>query len=470
MKCIAASNSVWEKRISIAMDVLSRLTELEAKLNDFSAPVRAQALADMVMLARQGDLSVVSETELINLHCHTFYSFNAYGYSPTALAWLAKRNGFKALGIVDFNVLDGVEEYLTACEAIGVRGSAGLETRVYIPEFSTREINSPGEPGVCYHMGIGFTSSQTPAAVAPILVDMRHRAEQRGREIVERLNQHLAQVEIDYDRDVLPLTPGDNATERHILVAFIQAVARCFSDPTPFWAEKLGLAPEQVTAQIGDGPKFQNLVRAKLIKRGGVGYIQPNPHTFPSVEDVNQLVVACGALPCAAWLDGTSAGEQEIEELLDLLISNGVVAFNIIPDRNWNISDPEVRRVKVQNLYRVVELAQKLNLPLNIGTEMNSYGQKLVDDFDAPELVPLREPFLAGAYFIYGHTLMQRALGLGYQSEWAKAYLLTRRERNAFYTQVGRLIPPGRAGVGQLKQLTSALSPAEMLKRLTYSS
>jgi len=452
------------------MDALSRLTELEAKLNDFSAPVRAQALADLVILARQGDVSVASETELINLHCHTFYSFNAYGYSPTALAWLAKRSGFKALGIVDFNVLDGVEEYLTACEAIGVRGSAGLETRVYIPEFSTREINSPSEPGVYYHMGIGFTSSQTPAAVAPILVDMRHRAEQRGREIVERLNRHLAQVEIHYDRDVLPLTPDDNATERHILVAFIQAVARCFSDPTPFWAEKLGLASEQVAAEIGDGSEFQNLVRAELMKRGGVGYIHPGPHIFPSVEDVNQLVVACGALPCAAWLDGTSAGEQAIEELLDLLIGKGVVAFNIIPDRNWNISDPEVRRVKVQNLYRVVELAQKLDLPLNIGTEMNSYGQKLVDDFDAPELVPLREPFLTGAYFIYGHTLMQRALGLGYQSEWAKAYLLTRRERNAFYTQVGRLIPPGRAGAGQLKQLTSALSPAEMLRRLTHSS
>ena len=54
------------------------------------------------------------ETELINLHCHTFYSYNAYGYSPTALAWLAKRNGYKALGIVDFNVLDGVDEFLTA--------------------------------------------------------------------------------------------------------------------------------------------------------------------------------------------------------------------------------------------------------------------------------------------------------------------------------------------------------------------
>ena len=172
----------------------------------------------------------------------------------------------------------------------------------------------------------------------------------------------------------------------------------------------------------------------------------PAPN-LPILEDVNQLIMGCGALPCAAWLDGTSPGEQAIEELLDLLVSKGVVTFNIIPDRNWNISDPDMRRVKVQNLYQVVELAQKLDLPLNIGTEMNSYGQKLVDNLDAPELVRLREPFLEGAYFIYGHTMMQRALGLGYQSEWAKAYLVTRRERNAFYTQIGRLIPPGRSGV-----------------------
>ena len=90
---------------------------------------------------------------------------------------------------------------------------------------------------------------------------------------------------------------------------------------------------------------------------------------------------------------------------------------------------------------------------MNIGTEMNSYGQKLADDFDAPELAPLRESFLEGAYFIYGHTLMQRSLGLGYQSEWAKTHLPTRRERNVFYTQVGRLVSPDQAGMSQLKQI-----------------
>ena len=316
-------------------------------------------------------------------------------------------------------------------------------------------------------MGIGFTSTETPAADAPILLDMRRRSDQRGREIVKLLNRHLTPAEIDYDRNVLPLTPSGNATERHILVAFIQAVAHCFADTTPFWAEKLGLPLQQVAAQIGDKSKFENLVRAKLMKRGGVGYLEPSPETFPSLEDVNHLIMACGALPCAAWLDGTSAGEQAIEELLELLIGKGAVAFNIIPDRNWNVPDPEVRRMKVQNLYRVAELAQELDLPLNIGTEMNSYGQKLADDLDVPELAPLRELFLDGAYFIYGHTMMQRALGLGYQSEWAKTHLPTRRERNAFYTQIGRLIPPGQAGAAQLEKLTSVLSPVEMLRSLT---
>jgi hypothetical protein len=292
---------------------------------------------------------------------------------------------------------------------------------------------------------------------------LRQRAEQRNRAMLERINAYLSPVSVDYDRDVLPLTPHGNATERHMLVAYIQAVAHYYSDPVPFWAEKLRLPQEQVASQIRDYPAFQNTVRAKLMKRGGVGYTQPGPETFPMVEEVNQLVVSCGALPCATWLDGTSSGEQDIEELLSLLIEKGAVALNIIPDRNWNISDPEMRQLKVEKLYQIVDLAQKLDLPLNVGTEMNAYGQKLVDDFETPELAPVRQVFLDGASFVYGHTMMQRALGLGYQSAWANAHLPSRRLRNAFYTQIGRQIQPGNAGLARLKNLTAANSPADFI-------
>jgi hypothetical protein len=445
------------------MSISQRIGRLEAELNDFSPAVRFRALVELDELAHQGAVQLEPAAEIANMHCHTFFSFNAYGYSPSALAWLAKRRGIKLMGIVDFDVLDGVEEFLNACELIGVRGSAGLETRVYVPEFATREMNSPGEPGVYYHMGIGFCSNAAPEAEAPSLADMSRRAEQRNREMADRINAYLSPLKVNYDLDVLPLTPAGYATERHMLVAYIQAARRQFPDPVPFWAGKLGMPAEQIATQIGDAPRFQNLVRAKLMKYGGVGYVRPGPDMFPTVEEVNRFVNACGALPCAAWLDGTSAGEQAIEELLSLLIAKGVTVLNIIPDRNWNITDTEKRRVKVRNLYHVVELAKKLDLPLNVGTEMNAFGQKLVDDFNAPELVPLRRVFLDGAYFIFGHTVMQRALRLGYQSGWAKFHMPARRERNEFYTRLGRQTPAGSRGLARLKSLTPAAAPSEFI-------
>ncbi len=449
------------------MQVEQNTTILEENLNSFTPKIRAEALENLVKLVQQSEIQAPPAAEVANMHCHTFFSFNGYGHSPVSLAWLGKKNGYKLMGIVDFDVLDAVDEFLATCDTVGLRGSAGIETRVYIPEFSTREINSPGEPGVCYHMGIGFTSSQVPDAAALILEDMRRRAIERNLGMLGRINAHLDPVTLDYEQDVLPLTPAGNATERHMLAAYLQAAERTVSNPVDFWAGKLNLPPRQVATLIQDEPQFQNTVRARLMKRGGVGYVQPGPDTFPTVEEFHKLIVACGALPCAAWLDGASPGEQAIEELLGLLIDKGVVALNIIPDRNWNIADPNTKKLKLQKLYDVVEIAQKLALPLNIGTEMNAYGQKQVDDFDAPELAPVREAFIDGAYFIYGHTVAQRTLGLGYQSEWAAARLPARAQRNDFYTNLGKQIDPEQAGLTKLKQLDPTSTPADVLKKLS---
>ena len=452
---------------------MKKLGELEMDLNDFDPAVRAGALKELVSLSgrevldrqsgsRQESVHLPPEAGVVNMHCHTFFSFNAYGYSPSGLAWLGKRQGFELMGIVDFDVLDGVDEFLDACEMVSLRGSAGIETRVFVPEYGQQEINSPGEPGVCYHMGIGFSSSQVPAAVAPILAGLGRRADQRNQAILARVNNYLDLVSIDYQRDVVPLTPRGHPTERHMVVAYVEAAERTVDNPTAFWAGKLGVPSAEMAAIIADSPRFQNLIRARLMKQGGVGYVQPESGMFPSLEAFHELIVACGALPCCAWLDGTSATEQAIEDWLAFLIARGVVTLNIIPDRNWNIADPEARRRKVRNLHRVVELAQELHLPLNVGTEMNSFGQKTVDDFDAPELAPLRQAFLDGAYFVYGHTIMQRALGLGYQSEWAQSSMPTRRQRNEFYTELGRLVPPGPAGLARLSQSKLAVSPSDL--------
>jgi hypothetical protein len=448
------------------MKDMEQIVKLESELNEFDPAVRRRALSKLADLAEQGAVPLEAEQDVVNMHCHTIFSYNAYGHSPASVAWLARRRGFKAVGIVDFDVLDGVDEFLNACLTVGVRGGAGIETRVFVPEYAGQAINSPREPGVCYHMGIGFTTSKVPASVEGILADLGRRADRRNQGILSRVNAYLEPVTVDYERDVLPLTPAGHPTERHMVVAYVEAAERSIPDPVAFWAGKLDASPEEMTTVMTDATRFQNLIRAKLMKRGGVGYVQPDSGMFPTLDAFQQLIVACGALPCAAWLDGTTATEQNIEDWLAFLIGKGTVALNIIPDRNWNIADPEQKELKVRNLYRVVELAGELDLPLNVGTEMNSPGQKLVDGFSTPELAPVAQAFLDGAYFIYGHTVMERALGLGYQSEWAQSHFVSRHERNEFYSRVGHRVRPGETGISQLQQMDSAVSPGAVLSQL----
>jgi hypothetical protein len=107
-------------------------------------------------------------------------------------------------------------------------------------------------------------------------------------------------------------------------------------------------------------------------------------------------------------------------------------------------------------------------LPILVGTEMNSPGQPLVDQFDAPELAPVRDIFLDGANFLYGHTMLARHGHFGYTGDWAGAHFGNRRDANAFYTAVGRALPPGDIGIRMVKSLAPDASPTDILGAFTH--
>jgi len=445
------------------MTDLLYVSTLEKNLDDFNPDIRYDSLINLCALADSGEIVIPEEQEIANLHCHTFFSYNGYGFSPSHLAWLGKKKGAKFMGIVDFDVLDGVEEFLDACETAGIRGTAGMETRVFIPEYQQMEINSPGEPGVSYHMGIGFTSATAPSPEDEILEDIRMRATQRNLKVLERINAYLNPLEMDYEADILPLTPNGNATERHMVIKIIEKAATQLEDVSQFWQEKLNMPAEKIRESMQDAAAFQDLIRKKLIKRGGVGYVQPTADTFPQIDEIHRVVLACDALPCVAWLDGTSPAEQHIEELLDYLIEKGATAINIVPDRNWNIADPQVKSTKMQKLYEVVEAAINMDLPIAVGTEMNSYGQKMMDDFHAPELAPVKESFIQGAYILYAHTQLQRYWKMGYESSWANQHFDSRSAKNDFFLQAGKIIPPQKKSEEAIKKISPMQAPDEVL-------
>ena len=386
---------------------------------------------------------------------------------------MARKEGLAVAGVVDFDVLDALEEFLEAARLLGLKGCAGLETRVYVPEFSDRVMTSPGEPGITYHMGVGFPSADLEGEQKQFLLNLRKTAQQRNRDLMGRVNKYLRPAELDYQQDVLVLTPSGNPTERHICLAYARKAREIFGQTSAladFWSQKLGvdassfvLRPSSDEGRIllPEGRELLNMIRAKTMKRGGVGYVLPDKGSFPRMADTNQFVLAAGGIPTLTWLDGTSEGEKAIEELLEVAMSTGAAAINIIPDRNYT---PGARNEKIDNLYQVVELAEKLHLPVVVGTEMNSPGQKFVDSFDTEELSPVAPIFLKGAYIVYAHSVLQQRCGLGYTSNWARKNFKSTAEKNEFFRELGSLLQPEQEDM--LGSITEDATPGQILEKI----
>ncbi len=440
--------------------------ELEHKLDSFNPEERKEALVSLCRKVGTGKIELPDAGTEVNLHCHTFFSYNTYGYSPSKFAWLARKRGLAVAGVVDFDVLDALEEFLEAARMLGLKACAGLETRVFVPEFSDRVINSPGEPGISYYMGLGFPGSQLEGEQEKFLLKLRETAQQRNRDLMERVNKYLKPIELDYEKDVIVLTPSGNPTERHICLAYARKAERFFKDRkklSDFWSEKLGVKIEE--SKLPESRDLLNTIRAKTMKRGGVGYVLPDKGSFPSMADTNRFVLAAGGIPVATWLDGTSEGEKDIEELLKVAMSTGAAALNIIPDRNYT---PGVKSEKLENLYYVMELAEKLHLPIVVGTEMNSPGQKFVDDFDSKELAPLVPIFLKGAHIVYAHSVLQQKCSLGYTSEWAKRNFKNAAKKNEFFEKLGSLLDP--KDEDKLNDLSENMTAEQILEKVSRIS
>ncbi|MCX7705431.1 MAG: hypothetical protein N2115_04140 [bacterium] len=325
-----------------------------------------------------------------NMHLHSFHSFNYKNWSPSRIILEAFRTGLKYVGIVDFDTLEALEETQFASKVFKVPALCGVETRVYISNLAEKVINSPGEPGVYYINALGFKKIPKIGSKAREIYEKLHAiAERRNRSVVEKLNKFLSPVVIDYEEDVLPLTPSKNPTERHIIKAYVEKAEKYFNDDRDniFWADILKIKPEEAQKIKKEKPgDFMEKIRSVLVKNGGPGYVKPEPSTFPTIDEFIQMVHEAGGIVIGNWLDGTNEGERNPVELLEFITSKKIKFMNIIPERNWNISDIEEKVKKVANLENFMRACQKFNIPVVCGTEMNKYGQPFVDNFDTPEL------------------------------------------------------------------------------------
>lgn len=329
---------------------------------------------------------------LLNFHIHSFHSFNYLNWSPSRIILESFLKGIKYIGIVDFDTIEAVEETRFASDYCGINSINGFETRVFIKEWEDKVINSPGEPGIYYFCGIGFKKNLK----SNFFLGLRSIAEKRNRKVIDALNDFFSEVTIDYEKDVIPLTPSGNPTERHIVLALYKKSREVLKEKsTGFWSKILGL-PVDVILKMKE-EDIHEKIRIKLIKSGGPGYVFPEKDSFPLIEDVIENVAKEGGIPVGTWLDGTNKGEGNSYEHIEFLIEKGLKAITIIPERNWNLKNPDEKKIKIENLKKFIEACKNRKMPVIPGTEMNKPGQPFIDDFTQPALKKYLHYFLESA-------------------------------------------------------------------------
>lgn len=441
---------------------------LEA-LNSRLTDERRQALNEAVTSFRDGSVVRPHDTGWVNVLARTFFSYSYDSFSPARLAWEAVIRGLSVIGSADYGNLGALGELQLAGDALGIRATVSMETKVYVPAYADREINCPDQPGFLRCLGVGFTNVPSlNCESGNLIASLPGQSRDRNKARIARFNPILNPVCIDYDENVIPLTPAGNATPEHLAAAYALKAMELFpdrNDRAVFWADVMGRPPQEVEELLDDEASFRDVLWEKLTR---FSPDTPQPEEYPNIDNFFDAVREAGAIPCLYWLGGFTDGEADSSRLLDDAVNWGVRAVAIAPDSCWNIvANPEEKESRLGAMANFIAQARKHNLPILAGSPMSKAKQKFVDSFDAPELAPYFRDFTDGAFWLYGHATLERASGLGAMSEWAgHVFGRDRAARNAFYLQVGKKAFPGKATRVRIASLGAEPDPGDILDAL----
>jgi len=162
-------------------------------------------------------------------------------------------------------------------------------------------------------------------------------------QMVEKLNAFFAEKNIDIQFDARELQERlakNLFRERHIAQAIRIAVFE--KEDTDLGRAKLLNAifsGKEIKSAIDDEAGLENEIRGNLLKSGGAAFVLENPKAFLSLEDVIEIIIDAGGIPCyPVLLDFGNANftdyEADKEKLMQELIQHDVYSIELIPARN----------------------------------------------------------------------------------------------------------------------------------------
>lgn len=281
----------------------------------------------------------------INGHIHTPHSFSAFSNVEQPFQ-LAKREGVSVLGINDFYTTDGYDEFAEMARKHKIFPLFNIEFMAlqnHLQEAGIR-VNDPNNPGRTYFSGKGLRqpSGMSDSSLKKVK-DLQEESNHQTFEMVEKLNAFFSEnnIDIQFDpKEVQQRLAKNLFRERHIAQAIRIAVFE--KEETDLGRAALLNSIFQgkiIKSAIDDIAGLENEIRGNLLKAGGAAFVPEDPKAFLSLEEVKEIIIDAGGIPCYPVLLDFGNGnftdyEADKEMLLQELVKNNVYSIELIPGRN----------------------------------------------------------------------------------------------------------------------------------------
>ena len=321
-----------------------------AVLNKLNAPTKEERLANLAEVLKDTTFPPMVP-QYINNHIHTTYSFSPY--SPTAAVYAARMEGLCTAGIIDHDSISGAREFLEAAKLVDIPVTIGMEARISMDgtRLEGCRTNNPDQVGVSY-----MTIQSVPHDKIEVLTEFfkpyqaaRHA---RNRKMIAKINE-LVGVELDYDRDVLPLSEAaDNGgvTERHLMYALaielVKQVGKGQGMIDKLTSMGMNLSEKQKAMLLDTEYPFYEYDVLGMLKGTFVPKIFIDAtDECPKLPDMVKLCKEVDAYLCYAYLGDVGdsvTGDKKaqkfeddyLDDVFECLKEEGVTAVTYMPTRN----------------------------------------------------------------------------------------------------------------------------------------
>ena len=319
-------------------------------LNKLNAPTKQERLANLREVLKTTEFPPMVP-QYINNHIHTTYSFSPY--SPTAAVYAARMEGLCTAGIIDHDSISGAEEFIEAAAIVDMPVTIGMEARISMDgtRLEGRRTNNPDQVGVSY-MTIQSVPHDKISTLTEFFKPYQAARHARNRKMLEKINA-LVGVELDYDRDVLPLSmaaENGGVTERHLMYALAICLEKQVGRGEPM-IEKLAamgmtLSEKQKTLLMDTEYPFYAYDVLGMLKGTFVPKIFIDAtDECPKLADMVKLCKEVDAYLCYAYLGDVGdsvTGDKKaqkfeddyLDDVFECLKEEGVKAVTYMPTRN----------------------------------------------------------------------------------------------------------------------------------------